>query len=288
MSRTRSATQAEPATDPRLRAGAVDRISTAVRDRRAAPPAPSVLEAEPANASARLGRRFGGRSPILVFGVTTLVGYLLLAALMVGVGFLLVDVLLPVHAIGHNDEAVNEWLASNRTPALNDASYVGSAIGDIPFIPALVILTALGALIMRRWRLFAFIVGAILVEVATYRVTSLIVHRERPTVPRLDPDHLPVNQSFPSGHVAASVVVYVGLALVISAKVRDRRTAIALWTLAIALPLIVALSRMYRGMHHPLDAFAGLLMGLAAITIALIATRAAGEAARVRAEAARR
>ena len=32
----------------------------------------------------------------------------------------------------------------------------------------------------------AFVVGAILVEVATYRVTSLIVHRERPTVPRLD------------------------------------------------------------------------------------------------------
>jgi membrane-associated phospholipid phosphatase len=165
---------------------------------------------------------------------------------------------------------------------------VGSAIGDIPFIPALVILTALGALIMRRWRLFGFIVGAILVEVATYRVTSLIVHRERPTVPRLDPDHLPVNQSFPSGHVAASIVVYVGLALVLSAKVRDRRFAIALWTLAIALPLIVALSRMYRGMHHPLDAAAGVLMGLAAIAIALIATRAAGEAARVRAEAARR
>ena len=63
---------------------------------------------------------------------------------MIGLGFLLVDVLLPVHAIGHNDEAVNDWLASNRTPSLNDASFVGSMIGDIPFIPALVILVALG------------------------------------------------------------------------------------------------------------------------------------------------
>ena len=52
------------------------------------------------------------RSPILVFFLTTLVGYLLLAAAMIGLGFLLVDVVLPVHAIGHNDEAVNEWLAS--------------------------------------------------------------------------------------------------------------------------------------------------------------------------------
>jgi undecaprenyl-diphosphatase len=56
----------------------------------------------------------------------------------------------------------------------------------------------------------------------------------------------------------------------------------ALWTLAIALPLAVAVSRMYRGMHHPLDVTAGSLMGLAAISIALFATRAAGEASRLR------
>jgi membrane-associated phospholipid phosphatase len=239
-----------------------------------------VLTADPGNASERLGRRFADRPPVLVFVLTTLAGYLILAAVMIGLGFLLVDVLLPVHAIGHNDEAVNEWLASNRTPALNDASYVGSSIGDIPFIPALVILAALGALIMRRWRFLAFIAGAILVEVASYRVTSLIVHRERPTVPRLD--HLPVNQSYPSGHVAASIVVYIGLALVLSPKLRDRRLAILLWTLAIALPLLVAASRMYRGMHHPTDAVAGVGMGLASIAIALFAARAAGEAARAR------
>jgi membrane-associated phospholipid phosphatase len=241
-------------------------------------PALPALEAAPGNASERLGRRFGDRSPILVFCLTTLAGWLILAALMIGLGLVLVDVLLPVHAIGSNDEAVNGWFASHRTHSLDDASYVGSSIGDIPFIPGLVILTALGAAFLRRWRVFAFIVGAILIEVATYRVTSLIVHRERPTVPRLD--HLPVNQSYPSGHVAASVVVYIGLALLISAKVYSRRVALPLWTLAIALPLAVALSRMYRGMHHPLDVIAGGLMGLAAIAIALLATRAAGESAR--------
>jgi undecaprenyl-diphosphatase len=241
--------------------------------------APSVLEAAPGNASARLGRRFADRSPILVYALTTLVGWLLLASAMIGLGFLLVDVVLPVHAIGSNDEAVNGWLAAHRTPSLSDASYVGSSIGDIPFIPALVILVGLGALILRRWRVLAFVAGGILLEVATYRVTSLVVHRQRPTVPRLDPDHLPVNQSFPSGHVAASVVVYIGLAMLISAKVRSRGAAIALWIVAIALPLVVAGSRMYRGMHHPIDATAGVLMGLAALAIALFATRAAGAAA---------
>ena len=242
----------------------------------------TVLDAPPGSAPARLGARFADRSPILLFCLTTLAGYVLLAAAAIGVGFLLVDVLLPVHAIGHSDEAVNDWLAAHRSGARNDATFYGSAIGDIPFIPALVILTALGAAIMRRWRVAAFVVGAILLEVATYRLTSLIVHRERPGVPRLD--HLPVNQSYPSGHVAASVVVYIGLALLITSLLSDRRAVRLVWIAAILLPLIVAFSRMYRGMHHPIDATAGVLIGLASIAIALFATRAAVEAARLRAE----
>jgi undecaprenyl-diphosphatase len=212
----------------------------------------------------------------------------LLAAAAIAVGFLLTDVLLPVHAIGHRDEAFNVWLASHRTPARDDASYIGSAIGDIPFIPALVIVTVLGAAVLRRWRVGAFIAGAILIEVATYRLTTLIVHRNRPDVPRLDPDHLPVDQSFPSGHVAASVVVYGGLALLISSRIRDRRGRILVWIAAIALPLIVALSRMYRGMHHPIDAAAGVLIGIACLAIALFATRAAVESARLRDAGAKR
>jgi undecaprenyl-diphosphatase len=205
-----------------------------------------------------LGKRFAGRSPILLFILTTLAGYLILAALMIGLGFLLVDVVLPVHAIGHDDEAVNTWLASHRSPARNDVSFVGTMIGDIPFIPALVIVTAIGAALLRRWRVFAFILGAIAVE------------------------HLPVNQSYPSGHVAAAVVVYVGLALLISARLRDRGARLAVWTLAIALPLVVALSRMYRGMHHPLDVAGGVAVGIAALVVVVLACRTAGAAAEAR------
>jgi membrane-associated phospholipid phosphatase len=238
------------------------------------------LDPPPGSGSERLGRRFSDHSPALVFILTIVVGYVLLVAAAIAVGFLLVDVLLPVHAIGHSDEAVNDWLASHRSASGNDVTFYGSAVGDIPFIPALVILTALAAAIMRRWRVAAFIVGAILIEVVTYRLTSLIVHRERPDVPRLD--HLPVNQSYPSGHVAASVVVYVGLTLLITSLLRGRRAVRLVWIAAILLPLIVAFSRMYRGMHHPIDATAGVLIGIASVSIALFATRAAVESARLR------
>lgn len=280
MNRPRSAATAEPLSKSSTYALPAEQG----RHGQSEPEGVAVLEAAPGSSASRLAERHADRSPVLVFCLTLLAGWLLVAGATIGLGFLLVDVILP-HGIGHSDEAVNEWLASHRTSFLNDASYVGSMIGDVPFIPALVIVVILGAAALRRWRIAAFVAGAILVEVATYRLTSLIVHRQRPAVPRLDPDHLPVNQSYPSGHVAASVVVYVGLALLIISALRGRSYAALVWVAAVALPLIVAFSRMYRGMHHPVDATVGVLMGLASLAVALFATRAAVEIARRRAPA---
>jgi undecaprenyl-diphosphatase len=76
--------------------------------------------------------------------------------------------------------------------------------------------------------------------------------------------------------------VYVALALLVTSRFPQRWVHVATWTLAILLPLIVALSRMYRGMHHPTDAASGALVGLAAVACALLATRAADGTARLR------
>jgi membrane-associated phospholipid phosphatase len=218
-----------------------------------------------------------GHRPIAAYGAALLLGYAVVAGLIVGLGFLLVDVLVPIHAIGHSDEAVNVWLAQHRTGSLNEASDIGSSIGDVPVLPVVVAIVVIAAAIRRHWRIAGLVLGAILVEVATYRVASLIVHRHRPYVVRLD--HLPVNQSFPSGHVAASVAVYGSLALVASAHVQRRAVAVAVWVLAILLPLLVGASRMYRGMHHPLDVTSGAIVGVLSIAVAVLAVRAGESAA---------
>jgi membrane-associated phospholipid phosphatase len=264
--------QSITSSDPRL----AQLAATAAEDGDGVP----LLEARDGTVAAQLARRLRAHRPASVFALVLLAGYILVAAVTIGVGFLLIDVLLPVHAIGHNDEAVNTWLASHRTGSRNDVSFVGSSIGDIPVLPALVTVEVLICAALRRWRIAGFILGAILVEVATYRIASLIVHRVRPTVPRLD--HLPVNQSFPSGHVAASVAVYVALALLVTSRFAQRWVHIVAWSLAILLPAIVATSRMYRGMHHPTDAASGLLMGVSAVAVALLATRAADGVSRIR------
>ena len=78
-----------------------------------------------------------------------------------------------------------------------DISFWLSGIGDVYAIPALVAVTAIVAAAMLRWRVAAFIVTAIAVEAATYRVATFAIDRQRPHVPRLD--DLPVNDSYFSG-----------------------------------------------------------------------------------------
>jgi undecaprenyl-diphosphatase len=64
--------------------------------------------------------------------------------------------------------------------------------------------------------------------------------------------------------------------------VKNRLFRVLAWTLAIAIPVFVAASRMYRGMHHPLDVGGGVLIGIAAVIVLVFACRAAGAAAAAR------
>jgi undecaprenyl-diphosphatase len=143
-------------------------------------------------------------------------------------------------------------------------------------IPALVAISTIVALVMRKWRVAGFIVAAIAVEAATYRVATLLIHRQRPNVPRLD--QLPVNASYYSGHTAASVSVYCGLALLVTSRIRSTAVSAAIWVVAIAIPVLVGLSRMYRGMHHPTDVAAGVLVGIGTLVVAVAAARVSGAA----------
>ena len=46
-----------------------------------------------------------------------------------------------------------------------------------------------------------------------------------------------------------------------------------MWSLAVVLPIAVALSRLYRGMHHPTDVIASVIGAAGCLAFALLATR---------------
>jgi len=89
-----------------------------------------------------------------------------------------------------------------------------------------------------------------------------------------------VDASYPSGHTAASIAVYCGIALLLTSRITNRTAQVAIWLVAALIPVFVAFSRMYRGMHHPLDVAGGALLGIAALSALVLISRAARSAAR--------
>jgi membrane-associated phospholipid phosphatase len=235
-----------------------------------------VLQARAGGPAERFARLMGGKHPAAVFFAAMLAGFVVLAGLAILLGLLVTDVLLRTGGIGRADESAVESIVRDRTGFLTDLSWVGSMVGGAPVLPILVGLIGIVCAIKRRWRIAAFAVFVLVVESATYRVASIAVPRDRPHVVRLE--DLPADASYPSGHTAASLAVYCGLVLLLTSAFPKGGWRAAAWVIALLLPVFVAFSRMYRGMHHPLDVAGGLIIGIGAIVALVFASRAAGAA----------
>jgi membrane-associated phospholipid phosphatase len=172
--------------------------------------------------------------------------------------------------IGDADRWVNRWLADHRTSTWNTITEYGSMMAETLVKVILVaVASAVMIFIWRRWHDAVFLVVAVSLEALVFVLTSFIVDRERPPVRQLD--SIPPSGSFPSGHTGAAVAFYGGLFLIVCWHTRRAAVRWIFGILAVVVPLIVAGSRMYRGMHHPIDVAAGALLGLAAVFV----TRAA-------------
>jgi membrane-associated phospholipid phosphatase len=241
------------------------------------------IKPSPGGPAERLGDRLQRIHPLLVSWIVANIGAVLLAIVMIGLGFFLTKVLLRSEAVADADAWLPRWFEDQRTPFLNDASYIASLLSDRPVLIPLVGIVVLSFVLRKRWRLGSYFLQAILAEVLTYGLVTRFVHRPRPEpVEQLDEFNL--LHSFPSGHVAASVAIYGSLGLLLAAHFKDIRVRVAMWTIAACFVLVVGTSRVYRGEHHPIDVLGGVLMGIGAVLVALFAARTARRVAELRHE----
>jgi membrane-associated phospholipid phosphatase len=227
------------------------------------------------------GRRPGWIGEIRRDGPRLIGGAVAVYAFLAVVGLILTR-LIEHSALARTDTQVSRWFFEQRTPTLNTVTHYGCMLSDTNTALALTFVLVVGLrLWLGRWRESVAIFVSICGELFIFVLVTATVHRARPTVPHLDP--APPTSSFPSGHTGAAVALYVGLAVILLLLTREspyRAYVVVVSVLLAAVPVIVGVSRLYRGMHFLTDVIAGALAGglWTAIVLATLLRPAAPEA----------
>jgi len=161
------------------------------------------------------------------------------------------------------DQRLERAIASHRIGVLDPLAVAFSWLGELGAI--WLVLALVLAYYWRRPSVFFWVGAADLIGYLAATGLQDVVNRQRP--PRTYPEittlvSLPHSSSFPSGHTTTSFACAVFLA----STLRSRRA----WALLIALAALIGLSRVYAGVHYPLDVVGGAALGTV-IGLALIA-----------------
>ncbi|MET0315173.1 MAG: phosphatase PAP2 family protein [Hansschlegelia sp.] len=155
---------------------------------------------------------------------------------------------------------------ANRALPLGPGWLEGSMI-DITSLGSVTVLTLISSLVIAyllvtaRFANAALVMASVVGGAVLTRLMKFSFARPRPELV----DHLvPVSSlSFPSGHAMASAVTYLTLGVLLARTERRFRVRAFIFAVAVALTLVIGMSRVYLGVHYPTDVLAGWSLGAA-------------------------
>lgn len=168
------------------------------------------------------------------------------------------------------DQYVAEWFNAHATPVVTGAMLLISDLHGVTAITTYVALLALYLLWKRDWYwllcLGMSVPGGMLLN-------ELMKHAFQRVRPILDAPLLTLSSfSFPSGHVAGTALLYGLLGTMLASRIHAWRWRVRIVICELALVAMVALSRLYLGVHYLSDVLAAFAEAVAWLALCLMAT----------------
>lgn len=175
------------------------------------------------------------------------------------------------------DRAVLLWLNEHATPGLDRVAIQVTALGDNLVVVVLAVVAAALLRLSGEKAYAALIVLAVGGAGVLTPVLKLVFDRPRPTVFEVRAHYEVSTAAYPSGHATMSMVVLLAVAFVIHRLAARAWVGVLALTLAGVLVLLIGLSRLYLGVHHPSDVVAGLAIGFAWTVACAVTVEALGQ-----------
>jgi len=158
------------------------------------------------------------------------------------------------------DIAIMRWMNGHSTPGLDGLARQVTQLGSWIVMAVMALLVSAFLWIHGERRALALLwIGLAGVYLLDHSLKDFF-GRARPDVfEPLTPR--PSSYSFPSGHTLNATVGYTLFAFLVARLESSRALRAATFTIAGILIVLVALSRVYLGVHHPSDVLAGMLVG---------------------------
>jgi undecaprenyl-diphosphatase len=157
-----------------------------------------------------------------------------------------------------------DWVATynaiaNRNRFLTSLAVNFTSLGSAPICTAIALIAAALFVLAGRTRWVIALLWLPLCSTINGWIKLLVEH-PRPAVALIP---IPSSFGYPSGHVAAATSLYLTLALLAAQTQSQRGVRRMLIAAGLTLPVIVAWTRVYLGVHYFSDVVGGMLLGSA-------------------------
>lgn len=164
------------------------------------------------------------------------------------------------------DNSISFFIYSLRTPILTKIMFFISYFGSEATIA--IALLAVIILSLRKHKKEAFLF--MFIFVSGFILNTLLKYFLKIPRPNSSPLYNIDSYSFPSAHAMNSFIFYITLSYFFYHFTKNRKLSLIIFLFSIFLIFFIGLSRIYLGVHHPSDVFAGWIAGFWWFTTVLL------------------